>query len=81
MERYRRFFEVRIEPDGPVHLCDGEAPRGGLTLCGHRWMFREPAFDPYINPYATEPAKAMCPECQAKAHELTVASITGRTNQ
>jgi hypothetical protein len=82
MNRYRRFFEVRIEPGGPVHLCDGEARRGGLTLCGQRWHYREPAFDPYANPYyATAPENAMCHDCQAKAHELTVASITGRETE
>ncbi len=59
----RRYFEVRTEQGGIIHLCDSEAKRTDRTLCGIRWRYREPVFDPYADPYAQPPSGTRCYHC------------------
>lgn len=69
MNATSRYFDVRENRDCPtVHLCDSEARRGGITLCGLRWHYREPVLDPYANPYAQAMAANPCRHCAAIAN-------------
>lgn len=64
-----RYFEVRLVRGGRVHLADAEATVGGMTLCGQRWWYREPVFDPYASPYTEPPEHEHCQECESALAE------------
>jgi len=65
-----RLFQVRLAPGGFVHLCDADAHTGGQTLCGKRWWYRVPVWDPYADPYAQSQVIVPCPTCQEIAATL-----------